>query len=207
MISLVIHYSNAGLVSECIEAIRNFATVPYELILLDIVGDGSKYKVDKYVNAQGLDYSEAVNLWKENVSPDNDLLFINSDAIITKGCVEELLRVLSLDATIGIVGTGILAKDIYGKKCDVTINTADYQQVNLLDNECVLVRRKMVDTVGLLNAGQFPHDGADYEWGERVKKAGWKLVVAKKAKITYDHTAFIKRPIDPNKLFIAEEII
>jgi GT2 family glycosyltransferase len=207
MISIIIHYSHKGLLGECIKAVREFATIPYELVLLDIVGDGRDYKVDKYVDATGKDYSEAVNLWQPNVSTGNDLLFLNGDAIITKGCVEKLLRVLSLDATIGIVGTGILAKDIYGKKRDTGEATEDYQKVDLLDNECVLVRRKMVDSVGLLNADKFPHDGSDFEWGERVKKAGWKLVITKKAKVQYDHKAFTKRPIDPNKLFIVEEIL
>lgn len=230
MISVVIPYYHEEVWKECIEGVRKI-TLPYELIVSDCRGNGFNESFDQYILHVGLGktgYAKSTNSGIVKAKGDK-ILLLNADAIMTEGTAEELNRILSLSPEIGMVGArafsngdyvGPVEQDIYGKMYGAIKDFGDYQQVHLLNSECVLVRRELIDDIGLMDDEHFWHDGSDLEYSIRAVRAGWKLMFAKNTTIYHDHGRY-PRPdeiveiakrrifnllIDPNILIRVEKL-
>lgn len=230
MISVVIPYYHEEKWKECIEGVRKI-TLPYKLIVSDCRGNGLSSSFDQYIIHKDLGktgYTKSINSGIKMATGDKVLL-LNADAVMTEGTVEELDRILSLDERIGMVGArafsngayvGPVEYDIYGKIYGAIKDFGDYQQVRLLNSKCVLIRREMIDDIGVMDEAHFWHDGSDIEYSIRAVKTGWKLMFAKNTTIYHDHGRYKRDKdmvenaknmifgllVDPNMLIAVEKL-
>lgn len=228
MISVIIPYYHEEVWKECVESVRKI-TLPYELIVSDARGNGYDPSFDKYILHEELrktGYSKSVNRAIE-ISAGDKILLLNADAVMTSGCVEELDRILALDSKIGIAGAsaisngklvGAVEVDIFHNIYKQIKDYDDMVEVHLLNTECVLIKREVIDSIGILDDKNFWHDGSDLEYSLRAIKHGWKLILSKRAIVYHDRGKYKKereaedKPdllgllINPNNFVQVEEI-
>lgn len=205
MISVVIPYYHEEVWKECIESVKKFVPTPYELIVSDCRGNGFDPSFHKYIYHRlhfRVGYTRSTNFGIK-ISCGEKVMLLNADAVLTAGCVEELDRILSLDPKIGMVGArafsqgayvGPIEHDLYSRKYGIIADYPDCCQVYMLNTECVLIRREMINDIGLMDEDHFWHDGSDLEYSLRAVKRGWKLMFAKNTTIYHDHGRYKKTP-------------
>jgi len=108
---------------------------------------------------------------------DEDICLLNDDVIgFSSGWLATLHQVLHSNPKYGIIGPS-------GKSSTPPTNTGKpgmqgIQIVDRLPFWCVLIHRKLIDTIGLLNE-DFKHYGSDYDYCLRTRKAGWYCIWAR----------------------------
>jgi len=102
------------------------------------------------------------------------VLIANCDMILPENWFEKMSAHLKDD--VGIVGP---VSDVVGGRQDFNYSYGQYEdEVDLLIGFCVLTKRKVLDKVGLLDEHYFyGHD--DYDFSIRMRKAGYKLIIAR----------------------------
>lgn len=108
---------------------------------------------------------------------DEDICLLNDDMNgFSSGWLAALHRVLYSNSKYGIVGPS-------GKSSTPPTNAGKpgmrgVQVVDRLPFWCVLIRRELIDIIGLLDEN-FKHYGSDYNYCLRARKAGWRCVWAR----------------------------
>ena len=124
---------------------------------------------------------------------DNDaVLLLNNDCILTKTCLERLVRCVIRNH--GVIA-GSIVKDVKTKKIIESGVVIDWQKgkfystplgdqrVDTLTGKGVLIPLQVFQAVGNFNKTLLPHYGADYEFFQRAKKAGFQLKICINATI------------------------
>lgn len=132
MISICIPTLNTKqFLGECIQSIKQFVTLDYEINVLDLGNDGS----------DELAVSEGANCWRRNLpcyfgescdylcarSKGDLILFLNSDVVLTKYCVERMAEVDN--------GSVVGAMLIYPPKSEVAPGYIQHAGVILKGNQ------------------------------------------------------------------------
>ena len=99
-----------------------------------------------------------------------DIVLMNDDILVTPDWLENML---SVDA-------------------DVVVSL--YRNESFYPNiSCTLVRRNVIERVGLLDDQWFLGFGADNDWFIRMERCGFKIGVNQKNRIIHEHRASIQR--------------
>jgi len=131
-----------------------------------------------------------------------DWVFIlNDDTVLDSGCLEFLVQVGEGDSSIGMMGPmvyhydepnviqsagGMLGK--YWNSIHLAQNDPDHgqfqspHQVEWISGCAILVRRAVIEQVGLLDSNYFLY-WEEAEWCIRANRAGWKIVNVPQAKL------------------------
>jgi|Deesub1362A_J573_1020465.scaffolds.fasta_scaffold00662_15 hypothetical protein len=133
------------------------------------------------------------------------IFLIDDDNIVDKSCIFQLVKILEIYPKIGVIApvmyyykqpnriwcAGVrrnmitsLTKKIGAEKI-VNIPFKDLiESVDILN--AFMIRREVIDIVGPFNEKDFPihYDEADY--GEKVRRAGYKIIFNPKAKVWHD---------------------
>ncbi len=133
------------------------------------------------------------------------IFLIDDDNVVDKNCIYELVMTLKSNNQIGIVAplmyylkqpnrvwcAGIRRNMVTSLTSKIYADVIDQGQFNgLIESVDVLnafmVKREVVEKVGIFNDRDFPihYDEADY--GERVRRAGYRIVFNPKAKVWHD---------------------
>ena len=143
------------------------------------------------------------------------ILFLNSDAELTPGCLETLVRVMDAHPDVGAASPR-LSEDPRGVpagifprlwlrllptklnwKLENRMIAGFYREGEVIDVDwlvgaCLMVRRGMVEQVGGMEERLFMwYD--DAEWCMRMKKRGWRRVVIPGAFCRHEHGASAKK--------------
>jgi len=71
----------------------------------------------------------------------------------------------------------------------------EISEVEVLSGSCMMVRREVIDQIGLLDEDIFMH-GEDIDWCWRIKQVGWQIFYCPQATIYHSHGASSRlRPI------------
>lgn len=225
IVDIIIPYWNQnGLTKQCIRSIFSYVRVPYKLTLIDNgsdVFDQDLFEMERsgvrfIHNKENLGFVKAVNQGlKESVAPF--ACFMNNDMVATEFCFERMLAHLEAHPEVGAVGpcsnfvmwkqAAQLAGDT-GKLTPEEINDAaqeNYEKCKgqLLDTKlligiCVLMRREVLEEVGLLDEAFGIGCSDDFDYSIRIRKAGWRLGVARDVFIYhYGHQTFEELKKDP----------
>ena len=129
------------------------------------------------------------------------ILLLNNDTTVDPGFLSEMIEVAQSDTSIGI--TGPVVYDYYDtaevrtaggrihwlrgivslfRLADSGELSPAVRQVDFIEGSCMLVRREMIDRVGMLNAEYFSY-WEDTDWCVRCQRNGYKLYCALKARI------------------------
>ncbi|MFA6028557.1 MAG: glycosyltransferase family 2 protein [Elusimicrobiota bacterium] len=195
----------------CVESIRRNTGAPYELLLVD---NGSSPATVRWLRRQkGLrvvfnrtntGFAHAVNQGMR-AARGRFVAWINSDLVLTPGWLERMLDALQSDPALGAVGpytdrtVGLQvvagAEGLEGKALDLFASAWALQhggrrrEAHRLVGFCVLLKKRAVDAVGLLDERFGVGCYEDFDYCLRLRQAGFKLAVAEDVFIRHHHHA------------------
>ncbi len=201
---VIVTYNSEESIAKCLKSIYLNTTIVYEIILID---NASKNDVEKFIsnefdysfpitiiqNEKNLGFSKASNQGMQKAQGDFVVL-LNPDTVVLQGWAEQLIN--HFGDEVGAVGpisnyaAGFqnfkkhVKKDLQG---NFTIEELSHQifkankdksiETKLLIGFCVMIRKEVIEKVGLLDEDLFlGNDDLDYSL--RVKESGYKLLIA-----------------------------
>ena len=199
---MLVTHGQLGYTRECLDSIRRFTDEPVELIVVDNASpDGtadyvrSLSGVRLIANATNRGFPAAANQGIA-AATGRQVLLLNNDTIATTGWLSRLLRALHAEPSIGLAGpcsncaSGPQEVEVgyddlacldgfaweWGRANDGRI-----EDVDRLVGFCLLIRREVIDAIGLLDeqfgVGCFEDD----DYTRRALAAGWRAVIARDA--------------------------
>lgn len=193
-------FNGVAYTRQCLESIRCSTSPPYELIVVD---NGSTDGTEQYLascddvrviaNPSNRGFSAAVNQGMRAASGRHYLL-LNNDTIVSQGWLDRLLLVLRSDERVGLVGpcsNGVPGPQRISPGCRdldsidqfssefCTQHRGQTQEVTVLVGFCVLIRREVVDSVGLLDESFGVGTYEDYEYCRRAAAVGFRLLICR----------------------------
>ena len=207
---------------QCLESVRRLTDEPYELIVVDNAStDGTvdylraMDGVRLIVNDVNRGFPAAVDQGIA-ASRGSQVLLLNNDTVVTTGWLRRLLDALHSDPKIGLAGpcsnfvggpqqVGVRydsVSELDGFAWDWGRDHHDLRiEINRLVGFCLLIRREVIDAIGLLDEqfgiGCFEDD----DYTPRANQAGYRAVIAGDAFIHhYDGRTFVGSGINYDAL-------
>jgi len=202
--SLVILCHNDGdYLKECLQSVSKHAKVPYEVIIVDNASVGASAKYVKSLsrragfsvirNKENLYFAGGNNQGIE-AARGKYVVLLNADAVVGPGWLELMIRCAERDKKIGLVaprtngatsvqlvenpGYGSVAKFPAFARQWARLHRGKSFSAHRLIAFCLLIKREVLETVGLLDERFGPGGYEDYDYCLRVQQAGYKAVVA-----------------------------
>jgi len=159
-----------------------------------------------------------------HLSTRDVIFFISNDMLVTPSFLEALLLVSSLSRDIGIVrGTSNYTDshpehqveppeplktypeiDSFSRN-QFSVNACSYVEDELLSGDAILLKRSLVERIGVLDMRFFGYFG-DIDYGMRAKLAGFKLACAKGAWLYHEGAGHVKRQLERNRHLKYEDL-
>ena len=204
-------------VKQCMLSIIEETTVPYTLHCIDDASNAETHEwlaafcddfqqVQLHTNTENIGYTRSVNRGL-NESNADWVCVLNSDAIVTKGWLNNLVKVINTDSRIGIISPlsnaasyqsvpriyenddkangwsfnplpdGVSPNDMAAAVRKNSLSV--YPEVGVSNGFCQLIRRKMLDKIGILDEESFPRGfGEENDLCARARQAGWQIRIA-----------------------------
>jgi GT2 family glycosyltransferase len=143
-------------------------------------------------------------------NPDYILLLNNDTLIIQNDWLKRIVEIAETDERIGIIGCQIVYPNgkiqSIGHNADfktglrgLRLSTLDLiaEFPDVFDVDCVfgaffLIKRKVIDTIGLLDEGFSPFQHEESDFCLRAKKAGYKVCTTLRVKVVHLHGASMR---------------
>jgi FkbM family methyltransferase len=199
---VVVTHNELPYTRQCLESLRNFTDEPYELIVVD---NGSTDETRAYLqtlpdvklitNSDNRGFPAAANQGIQ-AAAGRQVLLLNNDCLVTTGWLARLLRALYSDARVGLAGpcSNLVSGE---QQIEVTYGTLEeldgfswewarthahkIQDTDRLVGFCLLIRRELIEQIGLLDErfgiGCFEDD----DFTLRACRAGCRAVIAQDA--------------------------
>ncbi|HOW27088.1 MAG TPA: glycosyltransferase family 2 protein [Elusimicrobiota bacterium] len=197
---IILCHDDLSFLKNCVESIRKNTNVPYELIFVD---NASKDGTDKYLrtvkdakiisNPENLAFARGNNQGVMVASGDR-ILMLNADVIVTPHWLEYLNRCMDSHPLVGLVGpstncatqiqsipagyTSLKDLDKFAMANSIK-NSAIWEETHRLIGFCLLIRKEVIQKVGLLDERFGPGGYEDYDYCLRVRQAGFKIMHCK----------------------------
>lgn len=195
---IIPNFNGEQLLRGCIASIRQFTSVPYEIIIVDNGStDGSlgickQEKVNFISLPDNRGFPAACNLGLRMAS-GSELMLLNNDTVVTYGWLEHMQNCLRHDPAVGLVGP--LTNYASGKqKTEQPYETVEqlhavsrqlfppdpskWMPVNRLIGFCLLFTRELYEGIGGLDERFSPGHYEDDDFCYRIRMAGHKLMIA-----------------------------
>ena len=201
-------YNQEGLLRECLISLRKTDYKDYKIFLVDDSGSkkiGQKIKKDfkeiDITTTKGWSgFSKVYNIGAkkalENYKPDYVLLLNDDTKIINKDWLNEMVKVGEDDEKIGILGVKLIYPDNsiqniggYIRKWEITKemdeNKKDVFEVDHVMGAFMLIKKQVIDKIGLLDEIYNPYLLEDTDYCLRAKEKGFKIVSVPSIKIIH----------------------
>jgi GT2 family glycosyltransferase len=191
-------YNALHLLRACVESIRTYTPLPYEIIVVDNAStDGTDaYCRSKHITFISLPenrgFPSACNLGLLLASGDECLL-LNNDVVVSYGWLDNLKRALYSAPDVGIVGPvtnyasgsqqvkteyeGLLAFHKAAESYNLS-NPEKWLETKRLVGLCFLFKRELLTSVGLLDERYSPGHYEDDDYCYRARLKGYRLLIA-----------------------------
>jgi GT2 family glycosyltransferase len=212
---VIVNHNTADMTLECIESVyRQTTKYSFEIIMVDnnstdnsisLISDNiNGVKIIK--NAANIVFAVANNQAIE-ICQGRYILLLNSDTVILDSAIDRMIQFLDRSPKVGIVGAKMY--DAHGKPWKYetwNLSALSYLfgpiklklakdpptlKVPWVCGACLLIRRTVVDQIGLLDR---PMYGEDVDWCLRAGKAGWDIWHLADAKIIHYWGTTAARP-------------
>ncbi|KZE77885.1 hypothetical protein AV654_20135 [Paenibacillus elgii] len=213
----------------CIESIRKFTSQhDYEIIVVDnhstdetVPWLRSQSDIKAIFNNENLGFPKACNQGIEVSSGDN-ILLLNNDTIVTSNWLTNLLTCLYSREEVGAVGS-VTNSCSYGQSIQVPYNSIEEMhtfaiQYNQSSNPalwedrlklvgyCMVIKKNVLDKVGLLDERFTPGNFEDDDLSLRIKLAGYRLVLCRDTFIHHFGSVSFRNNVDSyNKLLFTNQ--
>lgn len=196
---IILAYNQLQYTKICIESLQQYTKEPYELIL---VNNGSQDRTNEYFhsikgarvisNQENKGFAKGVNQGIKKAKGQS-ILLLNNDTVVTKNWLKNLRNCLMSNKEIGIVGPrtnrcgnkqrmDIGFKDL--EEMHLSAETFNQQNkekwftVNFVSGFCMLIKREVIDSIGLFDEHFLIGVGEDNDYSYRAIKAGYLLLCA-----------------------------
>lgn len=194
-------FNKVDLLRQCIDSIRQYTDVPYEIIVVDNAStDGTKeylkslgrrirYQIEEYNRG----FAGAINKGLM-MAHGKTILLLNNDIIVTKNWLSNMLTCLHSDSNIGMVGpsTNFVGGEqqisvtyktmeemhAFARQYNVS-NPRKWEHTDRLVGFCLLFRRSLLEQTGYLDEGYEVGNFEDDDWVIRVRLQNKVLVIAR----------------------------
>ncbi len=202
MVSIVIlTYNKLDYTKLCIDSIRKFTPKgSYEIIVVDNNSTDGTVKwlneqsdLIKILNKENLGFPKGCNQGIE-IAKGEYILLLNNDTIVTENWLNNMLTCINSDDSIGAVGTVTnycsnyqTISTQYKSTDEMHIFAAEHNVSNpklwedrlKLVGYCMLIRKDIVERIGMLDERFTPGNFEDDDYSVRILKAGFRLVLCK----------------------------
>ncbi|MCT4619642.1 MAG: glycosyltransferase [Marinisporobacter sp.] len=210
---VILTYNQLHYTKLCIDSIRKYTDKnTYELIVIDNHStDGTpqwlkeQEDIQCILNEKNLGFPKGCNQGIKMATGDNVLL-LNNDVIVTPNWLTNLNKCLYSDEAIGAVGAVTNYCSYYqtipthyknqtemitfAQKNNISTPLKWEERLKLI-GFCMLIKKEIVEKVGLLDERFSPGNFEDDDYSLRIKKAGYQLFLCKDAFIHhFGHTSF-----------------
>ncbi|MFE4714201.1 MULTISPECIES: glycosyltransferase family 2 protein [Paenibacillus] len=209
-------YNGLGLLRTCVEAIRAWTDTPYEIIVVD---NASQDGTAEYCRSQKLafislpvnrGFPAACNLGLQLASGD-EVLLLNNDVVVSSRWLTNLKAALYSAPGIGIVGPVTnYASGRQQVKTEYTdlpgyheaakiANVPDprkWIRTQRLVGLCFLLKREVLNSVGLLDERFSPGHYEDDDYCYRARQQGYRLLIAGDCLVHHEGSASFKEVYD-----------
>ncbi|HDR6305994.1 TPA: glycosyltransferase [Bacillus cereus] len=207
----------------CVESINQFTRKgTYELIIVDNNStDGTvewlreQDDIKVIYNQENMGFPKGCNQGIFLAEGDN-ILLLNNDTIVTHNWLENLINVLYSSDEIGAVGP-ITNSCSYYQAIDVTYKSIEEmhefsRNKNMINNDlweerlkligfCMLIKKEVIDKIGLLDERFSPGNFEDDDYSFRIRREGYKLILCKDTFIHhFGNTSFKEVAVNYNSL-------
>ncbi len=220
---VILTYNKLEYTKQCIASIRRYTRQEnYELIVVDNHStDGTvewleeQQDIRKIYNKDNLGFPKGCNQGIEVAAGDNVLL-LNNDTVVTRSWLRNLLKCLYSNPEVGAVGA-ITNNCSYYQAIQVDYHSmAEMQKFALLNNLsnpakwerrlklvgfCLLMKKQVIDKIGLLDERFTPGNFEDDDYSVRIRRAGYELLLCRDVFIHhFGGTSFQDRPAEYTQL-------
>ncbi|PLR78239.1 glycosyl transferase [Bacillus sp. V3-13] len=198
---IILTYNNLEYTKQCLDSIRRYTEKnTYEIVIVDNHStDGTRewlqqqLDIKLILNEQNLGFPKGCNQGIELSEGDN-ILLLNNDVIVTENWLDNLVKCLYSDKAIGAVGPVTNSAAYYTAIQVPYLNinemhefARDYNKSNSnlweerlkLIGYCMLIKKEVVEKIGLLDEQFTPGNFEDDDYSIRIRKAGYKLILSK----------------------------
>ncbi|MBE0338847.1 glycosyltransferase [Paenibacillus sp. 23TSA30-6] len=198
---IILTYNKLEYTKECIESIRDYTDQgTYEIIVVDNASnDGTKEWIQSQddifdiCNESNLGFPKGCNQGIEVAQGDN-IVLLNNDVVVTPGWLDILLNALYSSEDTGAVGPVTNSASnyqaipvVYQSKNEMLAFATRYNRPDHIKWEqrlrligfCMVIKREVVDKVGLLDEMFTPGNYEDDDYSCRVIQSGYKLILCK----------------------------
>jgi FkbM family methyltransferase len=199
---IIVTHNQLAFTRQCIESIHRYTDEPYELIVVDNASSDGTLDylrgldgITVLANAENRGFPAAANQGLR-AATGQQLLLLNNDTIVTTGWLTRLLRALRSDRKIGLVGPcsncvsgeqqvparyeDLAGLDGFAWDWGQT-HDGQRQDTDRLVGFCLLLKREVLDQIGLLDErfglGCFEDD----DYCLRALRAGYRLAITRDA--------------------------
>lgn len=191
----------------CIDSLLRYTSYPFELVVIDngshdgtkdffrdlsktVAGRSSSLVGCTFIdNSNNRGVAAAVN---QGIRKTRSafVCYLNSDIIVTAGWLERLVFHASADKKIGVVGC---CTNLADENCSAQPDMREIQRIAaamalsrdrayspaaFVHGFCMLIKREVIDTVGLFDERFYPCAFEDLDYCLRTLKSGYKLITA-----------------------------
>jgi len=210
---IIVNLNNQKLLEACLTSIyKNTHKISFEITVVDNAStDGSQKMVRTkfpavYLieNKENLGFSRANNLGLKNCQARYALL-LNNDTVLKNDALDKMVAFMDKSPKVGATGPKLLNVDgtiqhqggLLGKKFWLAKEPV---KVNFVIGAALMVRKDIIDLVGLLDENLFFYN-EDLDWCIRIRKAGWHVFFLPEPEITHYSGYSSKRTFN-HRLFI-----
>ncbi len=210
---IVVNWNTRQMLSQCLKSVRdNLQDLLIESFVVDNGStDGSTEmvrndfpEVNLIENIQNVGFAKANNQ-AIRLSVGRYILLLNSDAILTPMAIQKMVRLMDSDQSIGIAGAQLVYPDGRPQGCHgplpsfwsevlglygfdrfrtVKVGRLDYTETGEVGGACMLIRKKLLDLIGMLDENFFMFN-EEFDLCNRCHKAGSKVVHVASATIIH----------------------
>lgn len=201
---IIYSINNLEQIKLCIKFINEFTNIPYKLIIVDDAStDGTlewlkqQEDIKIVLNDEYIGYVKSINKAILASESNADILFLNADVVVTPNWLYNLQLALYSEDNIGAVGplsninkysTDIVNVDYKNSDIDKIIEFSE--KLNRLNNQkwykriilrgfCLLIKRKVLDTIGFLDE-MLENSILEYDdYSYRILLEGYTLLICR----------------------------
>jgi GT2 family glycosyltransferase len=190
---------------QTVESLLKYTHSDYELICVDngSVDQTREYleklqKTEKHVrvilNEKNVGFAKANNQGMK-IATGEYILLLNNDVILTEGWLERMLVCVESDPLIGVVGPvtnhavgqqvvefplDVDVPNVQKFACMQVMQYAGYWfETHRIIGFCLLVKKEVIEKIGMLDERFGPGGFEDYDFCLRVKQAGYRIMIMK----------------------------
>ena len=191
---------------DALESLKKTTYPNYEVVLVDNGSEGNdadilEERYSHYIklirNKKNLGVSRGINIATKQILKEGEsdyILLLNNDIkIIQEDWLDKFVKIGESEEDIGIIGCTLLfpsgkfqkGGEIFKKPSNYTNKTKNIIEVDLVCGACSIIKKKVVDKIGLLDENFSPAYYEESDYYLRAKKAGFKVIYAPEIKIIH----------------------